>query len=121
MANKRKEKSPDGQLLELAAKLLVHIPKAPAEVRQAWIDERSGAWDKLLSPLKEMPMAEKRSLSAKTKTSSRQKKNSSTTEDQSFQEACKWAREAKSKINGRDLPPGFDPDDDHEYKIRLKD
>ena len=34
-------------------------------------------------------------------------------------EAYIWAREAKKKIIGRDLPPGFDPDDRHRYVFKL--
>jgi hypothetical protein len=35
------------------------------------------------------------------------------------EEARRWAGEAKRKIVGRDLPPGFDPDDEHQYTFRL--
>lgn len=35
-----------------------------------------------------------------------------------------WARKAKKKLRergGRDLPLGFDPDDDHQYIFKLPD
>jgi hypothetical protein len=33
-------------------------------------------------------------------------------------QARQWAIETRKKIVGRDLPPGFDPDDEDEYTFR---
>lgn len=40
-------------------------------------------------------------------------------EAEDWDKACEWAKEAKANIKGQDLPPGWDPDDEHKYLFKI--